>query len=326
MERAACSFPKKIITLQGESTRNRAKSGPVWWSLDLRKDSLDSASWRGFPALITLCLSVCLCSHQGCPAPLTETPCSQWTRQANPRNSEDFQRGCACLCDGSTVPAGNQAQAMLSGRGGQKRGVWAERTAGNLQENLLAGNVMNTIAEEKQAGSCCWEGLPRERSQAEGGVNLSEISLSLLSSPGFKKQIFCHIEVATSSGGCAPSVCSVRKDEPLAQVCHWLTLSSSKPRVLDFPSAKAFDNLPHWVLLESTCLCLQNTEFCLIQRCLCLAFSTSKDTMDYFEDGRKRHWTSLLSACLCLLSHLQPHIFLGVDDSKQILILIYGLN
>ena len=37
-----------------------------------------------------------------------------------------------------------------------KKGGWeAERTAGNLQENLVAGNVMNTIAEEKQSASCC---------------------------------------------------------------------------------------------------------------------------------------------------------------------------
>lgn len=124
------------------------------------------------------------------------------------------------MCDGSTVLAGNQAQAMPGGGGGRKRGVWAESTAGNLQENLLAGNVMNTIAEEKQAASCCWEGLPRKGSQAEGGVNLYEISLSLLSSPGFKKQIFSYTTVATKSGGCAPSFCSVKKDKLLGQVCH----------------------------------------------------------------------------------------------------------
>lgn len=70
----------------------------------------------------------------------------------------------------------------------KKGGQGTETTAGNLQKNLVAGNVMNRIAEEKQSASCCWGALPRRRSQAEGGVNLCEISFFLLSSPEFKKQ------------------------------------------------------------------------------------------------------------------------------------------
>lgn len=73
----------------------------------------------------------------------------------------------------------------LVGEEAKKREVGAESTAGNLQENLVAGNVMNTIAEEKRPSSCCWEGLPRKGSQTEGGVNLYEISSFLLSSPEF---------------------------------------------------------------------------------------------------------------------------------------------
>lgn len=64
---------------------------------------------------------------------------------------------------------------------------------------------MNIIAEERQSASCCWEASPRKRSQAEGGVNLYEISLFLLSSPEFKKQAFSYTVVATKGGGCAPS-------------------------------------------------------------------------------------------------------------------------
>lgn len=67
----------------------------------------------------------------------------------------------------------------LVGEEAKKRGWGAKRTAGNPQEKLVAGNVMNTIAEEKQSASCCWEGLPRKRRQTEGGVNLCEISLFL---------------------------------------------------------------------------------------------------------------------------------------------------
>jgi len=78
------------------------------------------------------------------------------------------------MCDGDTVLTllGTRHKAMVSGGRGQKRGQGAERTAGSLQENLVAGNVMNTIAEKNQSASCCREGLPRKRSQAEGGVNL----------------------------------------------------------------------------------------------------------------------------------------------------------
>lgn len=121
---------------------------------------------------------------------------------------------------GARYLLGTRHKPCLVGEEAKKGGVWAESTAGNLQENLLAGNVMNTIAEEKQAASCCWEGLPRKGSQAEGGVNLYEISLSLLSSPGFKKQIFSYTAVATKSGGCAPSFCTVKKDKLLGHVCH----------------------------------------------------------------------------------------------------------
>lgn len=282
MERAASSFPKKKnYTARGkqqEQGKGRAcvmEPGP--------QEGLPGLSiLRGFSSLnnsMFVCLSVFTAGLSS--TPYRDPLLSVNRTRANPRNAEEFQRGCAWLCDGSTAPAGNQAQAMLRGRGGQKRGVWAERAAGNLQENLLAGNVMNTIAEEKQAGSCCWEDLPRKRSQAEGGVNLSEISLSLLSSPGFKKQIFCHIEVATSSGGCAPCVCSVRKDEP------WLrSVTDTQPSVGLLLIQSIWQFAP-FIQLESTCHCLQNTEFCLIQRCLSLAFSIPKDTMDYSEDEEK---------------------------------------
>lgn len=106
-----------------------------------------------------------------------------------------------------------------------KKGGWgAERTAGNLQENLVAGNVVNKIAEGKQSASCCWEGLPRKRGQAEGGVNLCEISLFLLSSPEFEKQVFSYIMVATKEEGAHLLIQHVFfsnvKDKSVGQLCH----------------------------------------------------------------------------------------------------------
>lgn len=41
----------------------------------------------------------------------------------------------------------------LGGGEAKKGGQGPERTAGNLQKNLVSGNVMSRIAEEKQSAS-----------------------------------------------------------------------------------------------------------------------------------------------------------------------------
>lgn len=189
------------ITLKEESNllslRNSANPMSIWWSRDLEEGLSLFISWLF-----------------GIPYPNHWLSVNRSDLQANHRNSLDVlraYRGYARMCDGDTVLTlqGTRDKAKVSGWRGQKRGGGggraAERTAGNLQENLVAGNVVNKIAEGKQSASCCWEGLPRKRGHAEGGVNLCEISLLLLSSPEFEKQVFSYIMVATKGGWCAPS-------------------------------------------------------------------------------------------------------------------------
>lgn len=203
-----------------------------------------------------------------------------------PANSEDVHRGCAWMCDGNTCWEPGTSQAEWERRpkkGGEGcKDCWkpsGKATCRKCHEHncrrktgsqLLLGKLAKGARPSRGWGEPLWDWLLsppldfKSKYLATRWWPPRVQGVHLLSPVWRKMNLWARF--VTDLNPAAPS-----------PMC-W---ASSHPNQLTIYPSK-FN-------LESTCLCLQNTEFCLIQRFLSLAFWTSENSMDYFEDGKKRH-------------------------------------
>lgn len=324
---------QKRITLKEESNLLAPETGQSQCLSDgactLRRDWLDSRIVRVFSSLnnsVMVWLSL-FTSH--CPASLTVTACSQQISQTSKaQKCRGYLQG---VCTDVWWEHGTCWEPGTShawwGRRPKKGGCGLKALLETFRKTYLQEMSWTQLQKKNRqpaaAGKAC------QGREAKQRVGWTFMRLACLSSPPLdlkSKYLATQRWPPRVEGVHLPSAVWRRINFWVRSVTD---LISAAPSPVCWASShpKQLTIYPMKFSLEFTCLCLQNTEFCLIQRFWSLAFSASKNTMDYFEDGKKRRWTSLFSACLCLLCHSQPHfILLCAYDSKQTLILVYGLN